>query len=61
MKLVWGKTEEQQNKFDSLLHVNVRRLAEYMCKNGNERTLVTLRSQNKTNIDRGRLYWTKFT
>ncbi|EHK23922.1 uncharacterized protein TRIVIDRAFT_221169 [Trichoderma virens Gv29-8] len=57
MKKVWDMVEAQQNKFDSLLHVNVRRLAEYMCKNGNEKTFITLRSHNGTNIGRGLLVW----
>jgi hypothetical protein len=47
--------DEQQKKFDSLIHVNVRRLAEHMLKNGNERTLVTIRANNGTNIGRGKL------
>jgi hypothetical protein len=57
MKEIDHLIDEQQKKFDSLIHVNVRRLAEHMLKNGNERTLFTIRADNGTNIGRGKLMW----
>jgi hypothetical protein len=50
-------TTEQQTKFDRIIHVNVRLPAEHMCRNGNERMLITLRAFNGSNIGRGLLLW----
>jgi hypothetical protein len=57
MKKVWGMVQEQQDKLDSLLHVNVRRLAEHMCIHGTDKTFVSLRAHDGTNTGRGLLVW----
>lgn len=54
---LWEKIMSQQAMFDSLLHQNVRNLAEHMWSHGTDRTEVTLRAQGGINIGRGLLLW----
>lgn len=58
MDKIWTMVTAQQAKFDSLLHPRTRELAEQMCREGNERTMVALRAHDGTNIGRGLLKWT---